>query len=257
MEFADRHGIVVIDEAGAVGLNLRDRRRHLRRTRPSPTFAPENINDDTRATHAQAIRELIARDKNHPSVVMWSIANEPASNEDGRARVLRAARGPHPRARPDPPGDLRERHVLDTTRTTCIADLFDVICLNRYYGWYVDSGDLAAAEQKLEAELRGWQQKFARPLIMTEYGADTVAGYHSIYDTPLTEEYQTSFLDMYHRVFDRVEAMVGEQVWNFADFQTKNGIARVDGNKKGVFTRDRKPKAAAHALRARWTGLKK
>jgi beta-glucuronidase len=29
----------------------------------------------------------------------------------------------------------------------------------------------------------------------------------------------------------------------------------VDGNRKGVFTRDRKPKAAAHALRARWTGL--
>ena len=52
----------------------------------------------------------------------------------------------------------------------------------------VDSGDLAAAEQKLEAELLGWQQKFARPLIMTEYGADTVAGYHSIYYTPFTEE---------------------------------------------------------------------
>ena len=55
---------------------------------------------------------------------------------------------------------------------------------------------------------------------------------------------------MYHRVFDRVHAMVGEQVWNFADFQTTNGFMRVDGNKKGVFTRDRKPKAAAHALRA-------
>ncbi|MGO7984267.1 glycoside hydrolase family 2 TIM barrel-domain containing protein, partial [Rhizobium johnstonii] len=52
-----------------------------------------------------------------------------------------------------------------------------------------------------------------------------------------------------------IPAMVGEQVWNFADFQTSAGFVRVDGNKKGVFTRDRRPKAAAHALRARWSVL--
>ena len=46
--------------------------------------------------------------------------------------------------------------------------------------------------------------------------------------------------------------VVGEQVWNFADFATTSGIMRVGGNKKGVFTRDRQPKAAAHALRLRW-----
>ena len=55
-----------------------------------------------------------------------------------------------------------------------------------------------------------------------------------------------------HRVFDRVDAVVGEQIWNFADFSTTSGIMRVDGNKKGVFTRDRRPKAAAHQLRRRW-----
>ena len=80
---------------------------------------------------------------------------------------------------------------------------------------------------------------------MTEYGADTVSGLHSVFDQPWTEEYQTAYLDMNHRVFDRIDSVVGEQVWNFADFQTSIGIMRVDGNKKGVFTRDRKPKAAA------------
>jgi beta-glucuronidase len=45
---------------------------------------------------------------------------------------------------------------------------------------------------------------------------------------------------------------VGEHVWNFADFATTSGITRVDGNKKGVFTRDRRPKAAAFTLRRRW-----
>ena len=70
--------------------------------------------------------------------------------------------------------------------------------------------------------------------------------------TPWTEEYQVDYLDMNHRVFDRIDAVVGEQMWNFADFATTSGIMRVGGNKKGAFTRDRQPKAAAHALRRRW-----
>jgi beta-glucuronidase len=57
---------------------------------------------------------------------------------------------------------------------------------------------------------------------------------------------------MFHRVFDRFDAVVGEQIWNFADFATAPGIMRVGGNKKGVFTRERHPKAAAHMLRKRW-----
>jgi beta-glucuronidase len=73
-------------------------------------------------------------------------------------------------------------------------------------------------------------------------------------DDPWSEEFQVAFLDMYHRVFDRVDAVAGEQVWNFADFATRAGIMRVGGNKKGVFTRDRRPKSAAFALRRRWTG---
>ena len=44
---------------------------------------------------------------------------------------------------------------------------------------------------------------------------------------------------MSHRVFDRVDAVVGEQVWNFADFATSSGVMGVDGNQKGALTRDR------------------
>ena len=39
----------------------------------------ETINDETQKVHTQVIRDLIARDKNHPSVIIWSIANEPES----------------------------------------------------------------------------------------------------------------------------------------------------------------------------------
>ena len=134
-------------------------------------------------------------------------------------------------------------------------DLFDVTCINRYFGWYSQTGDLEAAEMFLEEEMRLWQDTYDQPIIMTEYGADTIAGLHSILAVPFSEEFQVDMLDMYHRVFDRIDAMAGEHVWNFADFQTSIGIRRVDGNKKGVFTRDRKPKAAAHSLKKRWTGL--
>jgi beta-glucuronidase len=69
-----------------------------------------------------------------------------------------------------------------------------------------------------------------------------------------SEEYQVALLETYHRVFDRTEAVVGEHVWNFADFATGPSFMRVDGNKKGVFTRERRPKMAAHDLRRRWLG---
>lgn len=253
LEFADRNGIVVVDETAAVGLNL-GVQGGLTGIGPQPTFSPETFNHETQAVHAQHLRELIARDKNHPSVVMWSIANEPASNEEGAREyfepLVQLAR------ELDPTRPLTYAAVMFATfQNDKIADLFDVLSINRYYGWYIFTGDLATAEQYLEGDLRGWVEAFGKPIMMSEYGADTMPGQHSVWDMPWSEEYQQSYLDMNHRVFDRIDAFVGEHVWNFADFQTSNGIHRVDGNRKGVFTRDRKPKAAAHTLRARWTGL--
>jgi beta-glucuronidase len=133
-----------------------------------------------------------------------------------------------------------------------LTDLFDVVMLNRYYGWYADPGDLAGAEVALEAELSAWTDTHDKPIVFTEYGADTFPGVHEVVPNMWSEEYQVEVLAMCHRVFDRFEAVVGEHVWNFADFATAPGVMRVDGNKKGVFTRERRPKAAAHALRRRW-----
>ena len=78
LDYADRRGIVVIDETPAVGINS-GLAGGVFGAKPFTTFSEETINDATRAAHLQAIRELIARDKNHPSVVLWSIANEPES----------------------------------------------------------------------------------------------------------------------------------------------------------------------------------
>ncbi|GAB2844680.1 beta-glucuronidase [Actinocorallia aurea] len=253
MEFADRHGIVVIDETAAVGLNLMVQ-GGLTGQAPQPTFSPATFNDETRAAHAQHLRELIARDKNHPSVVMWCIANEPSSNEPGAREYFEPL--VELTRELDPTRPVTSTAVLFATHENdLIADLFDVISINRYYGWYVATGDLETAEVYLEKDLRGWAERFRKPIMMAEYGADTLPGLHSVWDQPWSEEYQQAYLEMNHRVFDRIEEFIGEHVWNFADFATSHGIHRVDGNKKGVFTRDRRPKAAAHALRRRWRGL--
>lgn len=252
MDYADRHGIVVIDETPAVGLNADF--AGFFGTGAKKTYGPDFVSDATAASHRQVIEELIARDKNHPSVVIWSIANEPQSSEDGARGYFEPLAALARELDPTRPVGF-VNVMFDGPDKDTITDLFDVIMLNRYYGWYLNTGDLASAEKALEAELNAWTEKLGKPMIMTEYGADTLAGFHSLYAQPWSEEYQAEFLDMYHRVFDRVPAMVGEHVWNFADFATSNGIMRVDGNKKGAFTRDRRPKAAAFTLRKRWSQL--
>jgi beta-glucuronidase len=250
LDHADRLGIAVIDETAAVGLNL-GVGGGLFLGGPKETFSEETIGSVTQATHRRAIEELIARDKNHPCVVLWSLANEPESHTDeARAYfepLFEVAR------RADPTRPVGFVNMMFAQPEACkVSDLADVIMINRYYGWYVEPGDLPAAERELEAELIGWMNEHGKPIIVTEYGADAMPGLHTLDAVVWSEEYQAALLDTYHRVFDRVDAVVGEHVWNFADFATGPSFMRVDGNKKGVFTRDRHPKAAVHHLRRRW-----
>lgn len=249
-DYADRQGLVIIDEVAAVGQNA-GIAGGIFGGQSYTTFSADTINDESREVHAQAIRELVARDKNHPSVVLWSIANEPESDtmaaRDYFAPLFALTR------QLDPTRPVGFVNVMLAPHGKCLVSEFaDVLMLNRYYGWYVFNGDLASAEIAWRAELDGWASE-GKPIIITEYGADTLAGLHAVVSSPWTEEYQEQYLEMNHRVFDSVPEVVGEHVWNFADFATKAGIFRVDGNKKGVFTRDRRPKTAAFALKRRWT----
>jgi beta-glucuronidase len=251
LDQADRLGIVVIDEAAAVGQNL-SIGAGFYLGGMHKTFSDDTLNDATREVHRQAIVELIARDKNHPSVVLWSVANEPESHTEESVAYFEPLFAATREADPSRPvGFVNMIHApYDKCRLTPLAD---VVMLNRYYGWYSDTGDLVLADRNLEAELRGWAELHGKPIIITEYGADTIHGFNSLRAVPWSEEYQVQFLDTYHRVFDRIDAVVGEHVWNFADFETTSSFMRVGGNKKGVFTRERTPKAAARLLRDRWT----
>lgn len=75
-------------------------------------------------------------------------------------------------------------------------------------------------------DVHNWITKFNRPVIVSEYGADTVAGLHSSPEFVFTEEYQLEFLREHFKAFDQLRtntSFIGEMIWNFADFMTAQG----------------------------------
>lgn len=252
MRLADREGIVVIDETPAVGVHLNFSAAQPIRQEKRMTFKEIK----TFEHHKEVIKEMIARDKNHPSVVMWSVANEPASEEEESYEyfkpLVELTKNLDPQKRPV----TIVTHMMATPNVDRVAELVDVIALNRYYGWYVNGGELEVAKVNLRKELEGWHKRCpGKPIMFTEYGADTVAGLHDVDAVMFTEEYQIEYYEANHEVIDEIPYFIGEHVWNFADFETSQGILRVQGNKKGIFTRDRKPKAVAFYLRNRWRNI--
>lgn len=254
MRLADREGIVVIDETPAVGL-------HLNFIATGGIFG-DGVKRDTwkeigtKEAHEQILKELVKRDKNHPSVVMWSVANEPDSDSEGAKEyfepLIKLTKELDPQKRPV----TIVTYLMSTPDKCKVGDIVDVLCLNRYYGWYVAGGDLEEAKRMLKQELDGWKRRCPdKPIMFTEYGADTISGMHDTLPVMFTEEYQVEYYKANHEVVDKCRNFVGEQAWNFADFATSQGILRVQGNKKGIFTRERKPKMIAYALRERWNNI--
>jgi beta-glucuronidase len=232
LDLADQLGFLVIDETPAVGLYFR-----------------EDGLEKRLALCRQYVQELVRRDRNHPCVIMWSLANEPHS-----ASAL---------ARPFFEQLYQDAKRLDPTRPVTLASFLgaeeaafefcDVVCLNRYLGWYSQSGNLDEALPLLSAELDALHKQFGKPLILTEFGADALPGQHAQPPEMFSEEYQADLLQRYIQLLRKKPYVVGEHVWNMCDFKTCQGIVRPGAmNYKGVFTRDRRPKLAAHRLRALW-----
>uniref|UniRef100_A0A1B0A7B7 Beta-glucuronidase n=1 Tax=Glossina pallidipes TaxID=7398 RepID=A0A1B0A7B7_GLOPL len=119
-------------------------------------------------------------------------------------------------------------------------------------------GRLDMITKRIIDEATTWHEKHNKPVIISEYGADTVEGLHLLPSYVWSEEYQTELFSRHFRAFDILRKkswFIGEFVWNFADFKTAQSVTRVGGNKKGVFTRSRQPKAVAHLLRKRYFAL--
>ena len=190
-------------------------------------------------------------------VFAWSLLNEPESTDSAAVPYFKElfdlVRTIDPQKRP-----RTFTIVGNSTPDKCKCYQFsDFISLNRYYGWYYFGGyELTTAMTMFHKEMDAWKAlNLNRPFIFTEYGGDTLGSEHKLPSVMWSQEYQKELLDATNEVFDSYDFVKGEQIWNFADFQTTEGIMRVNGNKKGVFTRDRQPKDAAYLLKERWERL--
>lgn len=255
---ADREGFLIIDEVPAVGLfeslvNFLD----AGTGKGASSFFAKETTPQLLNAHLKAVEEMITRDKNHPSVIAWSLLNEPESKDESSlpyfTEIFRKALEIDPQKRPR----SFAMEVSSGPDTCRCYQLCDFIELNRYYGWYIKGGyEISDAEVMFRREMDQWKAKnLSKPFIFTEYGGDTLSSEHKLPSVMWSQEYQDEVLEMQHRVFDAYDFVKGEQIWNFADFQTTEGLMRVNGNKKGVFTRQRQPKDVAFLLRRRWKEL--
>ena len=256
-QMADREGFLIIDEVPAVGLFESLMNFMEASTGKQTAFFEKETTPILLQAHLRAVEEMITRDKNHPSVIAWSLLNEPETTSDAAVpyfkEIFDRARALDPQKRP-----RTFAMVMNSTPDKCKCFQFsDIIALNRYYGWYVSGGyDISVAEKLFRQEMDAWKAlDLNKPFIFTEYGADTLSSEHKLPSVMWSQEYQAEYLKMNNNVFDSYDFVKGEQIWNFADFQTTEGIMRVNGNKKGVFTRQRQPKDIAYKLKERWESL--
>jgi beta-glucuronidase len=234
-DFCDEQGILIVNETFSVNLDFR------------------KTTTETLALHKQALSALIARDRNRACVIAWSLANEPGylgEREYQHSGSYWSELFAHARAldssRPLTHANVEYAGAEDPAYAHC-----DFISINRYYGWYKQPAQLDAAIERLNADFDRLAAH-GKPLFVSEFGADALAGEHATYPQLFSEEYQADLIEAYWRAIEAHAALIGGHVWNFADFRTAQHGRRVVLNLKGVFTRDRRPEAAAFRVRELW-----
>ncbi|KAK7087445.1 beta-glucuronidase-like [Littorina saxatilis] len=234
MDQADKLGFVVINESPGTAIK-----------------STANMGTVSLTHHKEVMAEMFQRDKNRPSVCMWSLANEPAVNSQQAEDYFKDL--------------IKHTKDMDHTRPVTIpgvgsgpvAQALDVICVGSWYAWSHDIGHTEVIQLGVNSDLPGTFHANNKPIMVTAYGADAVAGFHQEPSVAYTEEYQAEVLSEYHNSFDkyRSQFLVGEMVWNFADFMTFEDYLRPHGNRKGILTRQRQPKRAGHVIRERYLML--
>ncbi|MGE4489952.1 MAG: glycoside hydrolase family 2 TIM barrel-domain containing protein [Kiritimatiellales bacterium] len=239
LDIADEQGVLVISENPLVGLG------------------PRLYNGEIQEKAIAVVEEHMLRDRNHPSIVMWSLANEPNAPGCLDTEEKKNACMDFYRAL------LRKARSCDTTRPFTyamhidpsdnpMAHLFDVLCINKYYGWYDWTARIDESLGALENKMQEFYDEFKKPIILSEFGADAVGGEHHLPEVMFSEEYQAEIIEKQYRALLGKPWFIGAHIWNFSDFRVGQTLTRIIFNRKGVFTRSRQPKLAAHTLRRMW-----
>lgn len=186
------------------------------------------------------LQELIKRDINRASVIIWSVGNE-NPDSDARYQFMKKL--------------TATARALDQSRligASCLIDLdaykikdrlieeLDVIGINEYYGWYIR--DFSILEKILN------NSKIGKPLIITEMGADAVAGYYSKEKELYSEELQADIYKKQFEVLLQYPFIRGITPWILYDYRSMRRMSHMQKgyNIKGVIDKDRKHKKLAY-----------
>lgn len=190
------------------------------------------------------LAELVTRDRNRASVIIWSVGNE-NPDTDARFGFMSAL--------------AAKAKALDDTRCVSAACLvnkekemiedrlasrLDIIGINEYYGWYTP--DITRLHVVLE------NSNPDRPVIITEFGADARAGNHGPREEMWTEEFQA---ELYRRQTAEIGSCIfirGMTPWILYDFRAVRRLNRYQEgfNRKGLIDSDRKTRKLAFRVLA-------
>jgi len=211
-----------------------------------------------RSFELDALRNTILASRNHPSVIVDSVANELSPQPDEvkttRLWMLNAAELARDLAPTVPvaidvlsyPGIPRQRAY----------DAFDLLGINSYYGWYEGKPDRSTANlADLEPYLRAMHAKYpGKALVMTEFGAEATEPGPA--DIKQTYGFQSGYIKANLDIIDRLGFMGGAIYWTSREFAVKphwdggaHPLVRDSIHNKALIAYDGKPKPAFDVAR--------
>lgn len=201
-----------------------------------------------------ALREMIARDKNHPSIIIWSMANECATNKEPGITVIREL--------------IRLAKSLDTTRIITYTtardprphpafDETDIVCFNKYNGLNIARhiADIDSLGYRPTAEELALYRSYYgnKPILMTEFGCQGIKNIHG--DIYFSEEFQAAYIEKIWDAIDGNSGIAGGILWCWADYYHRKYFINYSVyGPYGAVTVDRQPKKALEALARMYGG---
>ena len=193
----------------------------------------------------QQLHEMIRRDHNHPSVILWSLSNETPESPARDAFLHQLAVAARAQ---DPTRLITSAIVTHFHGTTAVLDDplgkdLDVLGYNEYLGWYQDSPN--------NIPNYTWQDPMGKPMILSEFGAGAKAGLHGPDTQKFTEEYEDYVYRQQFQMIAKIPFLRGMTPWVLMDFRSPMrqlpGI-QDDYNRKGLVSEKGEKKKAFFTL---------